>query len=488
MSFRTIGIDYTARVLFQDTPEPLVPQRSQVHDTSTGPAMPHNNAPQPQLNSQAIASNSSRLPFSINDLAPASERQYRSPHQSTYRPPTPPPEDDDYEAMDWTPSQYSTLRPSSLLQSSSTALQQQQQQQQPNPFRGHLPPDIVSMEHRIRNPPNKPTFRKASETQKQNFFRNPKQIASRDLDYLSDTATEYEPSITESTFEPTPARKLFADPKLRLPSDRQAVTGLESILSRAFTLDDEPPEIRVRHQQQARAQAIARSDIKGHHGPWHRLPVIILLVAACFVWKNTLGPSVASDNLQIRLATLLISGLASVRSIAILLQQDSNYSSGSDMVIFITELLASVALATVIREPSADSLSAIRPGALVTAGFTLMAFMAAQEMWIFGLDLWTAWSNSERSAVGDYTPTTAPDPITLALPSIAEIPSPTEDKRFAQFQPKKSITQPPMEVARRSTRLQMEQSPSTGTGFRGLSLGGTPSNAQRRRGNRDGMW
>lgn len=482
MSFRAISIDYSPRVVFQDSPEPLIARRCQQETTDVEPQKPDNFLYEPKPYS--TQRNSRVQPFSINDLAPASRQQYPLSFQSPYQPPTPPPDEDDDGAMDWTPSQQASLRPATLYRPSNSAVQQTQQ----TPFRGHLPADVVSVEHRLRNPPNKPTFRKASESTKQNFFRTPKTKSYRDYDDTSDPGTEYELSIAE-TVTPGPAR--FADPKLRLPFG-QPDTGLERLLANTFSLDDEPQEVRALKRQ---AAPEARSFNRNIFIQWHRVPMFILLVTSYFFWTNTLKPSLEVYQQQFRLATLFVTGVSSIRSIILMLPKHGPNWSESNLLLFTSELLASTTLAYAVRRPLTALSSSADSGLLGSTASRFVALMAVQELYMLSRDIGDAWKHHK---ILDSSATT-PNPSVEPLPSLGQPPIIREESETPTIASGTStaMTKRYTVPVSRSTRSRTRE--SLGTGFGSLSLDGNArseqlsgmgslSLGQQRRRNRGGMW
>lgn len=389
--------------------------------------------------------------------------------------------------MDWTPSQQSTLRPATLYRPSSSAIQQPQE----NPFRGHLPADVVSQEHRLRNPPNKPIFRKASETSKQNFFRTPRRNG-RDLDNASDVGTEYEPSLADNL---SPVGPTFADPKLHLQSDQTPVTGLERLLASAFSLSDEPPAILAAQQEQAQARHAGQTFIIGGYAKWYRLPVLLFFTASYFFWTGALKPSLAAYEVQFRLATLFVAALASIRSLVLALRKDMVSWNGSDILLFTVEFMASVALIVTIGDSTEGSFA--NHGILRGAGKTLIAILAVQELWLISQDVRTALRNAKtpsgQISAADPAPSVAPH----ALHSQQSARRIEEDapRQTASAVVKAGANQP------RSTRSRTRHggSANPGNGLGGLSLGEDNRNdqlasmdslnlGQPRRQNRNGMW
>lgn len=490
MSLRTIGIDYNPRVVFQDSPEHSIPRQAQSGTSSFG--LTSSNDIRYQPIPPTASGNPGTRPFSINDLAPASRQQFPTSYQPPYQPPTPPPDDDDEEAMDWTPSQPSTLRPATLYQPSSLAVLEPQQ----NPFRGHLPADIVSQEHRLRNPPNKPTFRKASEVSKKDFFRTPRKDAP-DFDGATDASTEYEPSLADTISTAGPK---FADPKLHLQSDQTPVTGLERLLASTFSLSDEPSQIQAAQQQEVQAHHDGQTFTYSGSAQWHRLPMLLLLTISYFVWTNTLKPSLIVYELQFRLAALFVAALASVRSLYLALLRDMSAWSGSDLMIFGAELFASITLMLAIRDPSEGSVWNARHGTLETAGSTLIAILGLQEMWMLSLDVRTALRDTKTPLASIPAPNPT-DPAPLAAPPCPDQQPPARRRRTGASSELSSAVVQRDANRPRSTRSRAahKSSAAPNSGFGGLSLGedddenqiprtNSLSLGQPRRHNRNAMW
>ena len=489
MSFRAISIDYTPQVIFQDGPGSLSPQESQLtaakisseaFNSSTPRAMPYTTQVRPGNGK-----------FMINDLAPKVESQFPITTQPPYQPPTPPPEENDDEAMDWTPSQQATLRPATSYRATNSAMQLTQQ----TPFRGHLPADVVSMEHRLRNPPNKPTFRKASDTQKQNFFRTPKRITYRDTDTNSDAGTEYEPSLAEIT---SPAEARFADPKFRFQPDQPADTGLERLLANGFSLHDGPPEIRAIQQGQAfeSAQTEAQPTIAVTVIRWHRIPIFILLITLLCYHAGTLKPPLAVHEMPLRQGSLLISALASIRSLVLVFFTATAVWSGSDLVIYALELITSIILLLLPGESARGSSLTVNHASLDAFCSILVAVIAVQELWMITLSFRTSNASNQTLATPAPDPNPSPEPQAVRHHPITR-------KRVEPQPPSLDLvrtTHPRDDVTQRTTRSRTNDNNAfVGNGFGSLSLGengrtghiadfGSLSLGQPRRKDRNGVW
>lgn len=264
ISFRSIRTDYNTRVLFQESSEPLVARRAQ-QTSSIAESNQPNGDPYTSL------AKPSTRPFSIDDFAPRLQQQPPS-----YQPLTPPPDENDDEAMDWTPSQETNFRPTSIYRSLGSAVQLAEQSQE-SPFHGRLPRNIVSQNHRLRNPPNQPTFRKASTKQKQAFFNSPDKRAGRDED--SDAVSIAETTVTDMS----PMR--FTTPRFFPQSDHQAETGLEDILARSFTIAEEPAEVRQNQKKGQTVEGQRRLAASGSVN-WTRMLICCIILGFCVLWAH----------------------------------------------------------------------------------------------------------------------------------------------------------------------------------------------------------
>ena len=179
--------------------------------------------------------------------------------------------------MDWTPSQETNFRPTDIYRSMDSAVQQRERIQE-SPFYGRLPPNIVSQNHRLRNPPNQPTFRIASSKQKQAFFNPPDKRGRRDEDSDADSVAE----TTVTDFSPMK----FTSPKFFPQSDHHAETGLEDILARSFTIAEEPAEIRE-NQKMRRTVEDQRRLATIDSVNWTRMLLCCIVLGFCVLWAHT---------------------------------------------------------------------------------------------------------------------------------------------------------------------------------------------------------
>ena len=280
ISYRTVHIDSTPKVIFHDSPQP---RRSQQHTVMQAPLVTHSSTPS-TLTSASFKHNATSVTgqFPIDRLASPSSRTYTS----SYQPPTPPPEDD-ADKMDWTPAKdtFNPSNPVRLPHSSPLTVE-------PSPFHGRLPLPPMSKARYLRNPPKKATFRKTPAAQQQRFFGD---IMS------SVSATSYDRDEAENESQddldvkrPTPVgNRLNMDrPEFFAQTDLEADTGLESLIKGVFSLADDPPEIRAERERQIHEQRIFQEDqnlrvsITGRiRAPWERIVSITLLSLACLSWS-----------------------------------------------------------------------------------------------------------------------------------------------------------------------------------------------------------
>ncbi|KAI9733252.1 MAG: hypothetical protein M1834_003336 [Cirrosporium novae-zelandiae] len=168
-------------------------------------------------------------PFPVEKLAP----QRQISQSQSFQIPTPPYETDN-DAMDWTPSQ----QPANLLSASLRPRNQPPPPLVPSPFHGRLPPAPIAPAHKLRNPPNQPTFQPTHPQTQQNFFQSVTNRPKFDANGTRNNKVRHD-------YQEAP-QKLF------LPTLDGGTTGLESLLENTFTLADEPVEIRSMKQQRQR--------------------------------------------------------------------------------------------------------------------------------------------------------------------------------------------------------------------------------------------
>lgn len=116
----------------------------------------------------------------------------------------------------------------------------------PSPFHGHLPPEPVSQAHRLRNPPNKPSFQRAPESRQKAFTESIMGKSSLGDDKSIDGSSPLRPTDIQ-----------MAPP--RFFASRQEETGLESLFTGLVSLSDEPSEVRQPHPSPLASSPAARS-------------------------------------------------------------------------------------------------------------------------------------------------------------------------------------------------------------------------------------
>ena len=248
VAYRTAYIGKKPKISFQDKYEPLVQPKQRREPVA---AQTHWISP---LNSQSSVSPAPPT-FPFHKFSTRKE-----PEIPPYQPPTPPPEDDETDAMDVdTPKKNYNLGPS-------IHRQPQVMQHGPSPFYGKLPPAPISQEHRLRNPPNKPSFQKTSPEMQEKFFQS---MTGRTKNIANASKSKPEPIMRE--------QRLFTE------RDRKdAETGLESWFSDFFTLGEVPQSV-ARPAIQVPQDAISlnpyfaklRSQI---------VPVLVLFMSSC-MWS-----------------------------------------------------------------------------------------------------------------------------------------------------------------------------------------------------------
>lgn len=269
ISFRPIRIDYTPRVIFQDlTPERLVASGTRPVPTGFDQGASSDLA-------QDLNTHTYRTGFSINDFAPQTQPPIPAP--APYRPLTPPTDEEGDRDMDWTPS-HATLPPAPLYRPTRPTAQQPQS----GPFHGHLPANVVSPAHRLRNPPNQPKFRSASMIKDQMRFKPlPKS--------MQDNASETSGIVSLSAADLSPMK--IAEPRFFPDSDRREETGLENLFSNVFSIAEDPAEVRAAQQLRAHSPTPARSSRTSIIYQWC-LPLILVLALAAALkyqpWQKAL--------------------------------------------------------------------------------------------------------------------------------------------------------------------------------------------------------
>ena len=283
--------------------------------------------------------------------------------------------------MDWTPTQQ-PFRPVA----SAHTLQPTPTRVQPSPFYGRLPPAPMSQAHQLRNPANQSTFRRTSAVQRRNFFKRMTNRESATGDDDSEYQdSEYDPDydrVTNSPMSPASHRSGMAPPKFFPQSDYHTDTGLESIFNAAFSLGDEPMEVRAAREG-CEGQIVEHGYHSATRAKWQRIVSILLLLLACLAWS--FSSTHATMALSLRLGALGIA--ATVAGIELLeaMQVDKAYWRLSDILVFAVELAFAVILGTAVN--SSSKLTAYTDDSLGTGPMWLLGGMVIQEMLMFAHQL-----------------------------------------------------------------------------------------------------
>lgn len=404
--------------------------------------------PQRRPDSYQTQSSAYQRPFSVNDLAP------NRPYQSPYNPPTPPPEDNEAEAMDWTPSQQS-LPPATLYR------QLKPTRVEPSPFYGRLPQTPKSQAHKLRNP-NQPTFQKASSAQKQNFFKRPHRQS--DWDEVSELASDTE-SVDTRIDRSEVGSPQFAPPKFFPGSDFLQDTGLESIFSQTFSIAEEPDNLNIARERRGQFN---RSP---HPNPVVQLACVLFLPISILAWWYATRTSLVTF---LRFASLGIAVIVAGRGLLRCMQRNEDHWSWIGMLFYTSELCFTTVLggAVKLQYTNADS------NGLRLIGLGLLGFMLLQESWIM--------FSTMRHVPKRYPSNPTPTPDDSQIPKATSQAPPSKSSAAVDTRPsRRSSTSTSSTLSSRqqssvpsslsgrtarSSRSRLADSPSS-TGFGGLSLG-----------------
>ena len=209
--------------------------------------------------------------------------------------------DTSLEEMDWTPSQ-SSLQRQLFNPTRSTHIQPFSQVPtvpEPNPFRTKIPQAPFSPAHRLRNPPNPPRLRVASEERKENFFKN---ITERkETLRLGDGTAEADQKRYDGGF----TRQTFFPPQ---PQNEEE-SRLADLLT-GFSLGD--PEIAIK---KSASQSRTRHAYQG-----------LVLLFAFFLWNQALYHHAEhSYNVMLLvMATCLAIGSRTILDNSVLFEKDKH--------------------------------------------------------------------------------------------------------------------------------------------------------------------
>ncbi len=435
ISFRSIQIELAPRVLFQGSDAPLIPEPEGIQ------GLTQRDQPQPghrQLETSEIKSAVQSRPFTLQDLAPDHSRSPVLPHN----PPTPPPDEDGVEEMDWSPSQQ-PLPPPSKYQMPVPNITQ------PSPFYGHLPPTPISQAHRLRNPPQQPPFRKATATQKQGFFG--RRISHLESDNTSEASTTDSP--IKSIIKSRVSSPQMAQPKFHYQAPNEMDTGLESIFSKAFSLAEEPREVRVARENK---QKLADGHTDDGMNPKLQALSYITLALSIIAWL--LAPKIPHWGVRVRLACLGVVSIVAGRGLIETMRRGKVYWIWSDIFVYGSEFCLATFLGRAIKFPLQEGNTDV----VSLAGVVFLGAMFLQELWI-----WISKLGKGVTVVGE--PNKRPPTEQPVLKS-------SSPKKENQSDAKAAVVAQPSSpvMSRRTTRSEtrLERNKAAANGLVGLNLGG----------------
>lgn len=319
--------------------------------------------------------------------------------------------------MDWTPSQQD-FQP--IIKPPATILTIQQ----PSPFYGRLPPNPLSQAHKLRNPPNQPTFRLATEAQKQSFFN--RRRSHMDRDNMSEASTDCFDSPMKQSEVGSPR---FAEPRFFPPSDHERNTGLESIFSNSFSIAEEPREVREAREEVEMQQSTDKTSRSVMSRNFQAVSFISLGVSVP-AW--TFAPSIPSQTGQIRFVCPAVAAIVAGRGLFESVRRDKAYWRWSDMFIYSLELCSSVFLSKASSKPAPKKGGEEDIDGLRMVGVVFLGIMFLQELWI-----WI--SNLERispvSASASGASQTPPPPSSSPPPPLITDSAPTKKIFFLKQSP-----------------------------------------------------
>ena len=361
ISYRTVQMDYRPRVIFQDYTEPLTSYQTETRNDSKHM--------QPESNTEIVRPQPQRS-FPISHLAPAPQR-----YAHAYQPPTPPPDELEDNAMDWTPSQ-EPLRPVQTIR----IFRSLPVSSRPSPFYGNLPSAPISQAHRVRNPPIQPTVLQRASNQQQNSFKRFTGLGSTDtVDDKYRSASQDDDETPAPSVAPTPQRMLIAPPRFFPQSDSRADTGLESLFTAAFSIKDEPVEVQVTRGRPV-VDVSSRISPDAARATWLRIFNICLLGVACLAWSIASTRRDFTENL--RLIAMAAVAVVAIRGLLDSMRMDKDFWSFNEILLSFIELAVTIYIGILVRSPQigGDLLQSYIPG-----GF--LGFMVIQEMVLCGQEL-----------------------------------------------------------------------------------------------------
>lgn len=394
----------------------------------------------PNLN-KAHQSSAYKPPLSLNDLAPKTQKQPALDH-----PPTPPPEDEEAETMDWSPSQKALPPARTYLQAKPVP--------EPSPFYGRLPPAPKSQAHKLRNPTIPSSYPVPSE--KENFFNRQHEIDEHD---------EYSEIGTEAdalSRRPSVASPAFAPPRF-FPQSTETDTGLESIFSRAFNIDERPHEIRSALQQ---SESTPRSSPRGNPvAIILRLISIFSLSISAAAWSN--ARKRPNSTVHIQLSSLSAAILIAFLGIMQTIQRTDYPWRWIDIIIYSSEIGFAAMIGSAIQTNTIDY-DRLRLSSLI-----LLWVMILQECLVLASKL---FNTRQSSQIEQPPPSQGSNPSSQpqqqSPPTTPRTLPPESFSCFASIAPSEDLPHS-KRVSRSKARIENRNTPGTNTTskFGGLSLG-----------------
>lgn len=302
ISLRTVNVDRGPRISFPDTNIPLAtgssPDQSSVNKQTTIPRNQSGFYSQPNPAS-------TNQPFSIDRLAAGSNSQ-GSQANTPYQSPTPPPEEDesydDPDAMEWTPTQ-ETFRPSHRVNPAEVTASFPVP-----PFSSfkRLPPAPRAPAAKLRTavPASKPSFKSHSEEPQNSFKR-----------FTTQTSIGRQEEAEKSQKNDM----VISPPQFFPEAGQSASTGLESLFDAAFSIRDEPVEVRgtldeqTRHPSSSSSQSAHRRQTSAA-APYINILSIILRILALFTWNYSVKQPFQLSAVGINVISTLAAAIPGIPS------------------------------------------------------------------------------------------------------------------------------------------------------------------------------
>ena len=390
-------------------------------------------------------------------------------HPPAYQPPTPPLDDDDSEAMDWTPSQENKiLRPATSYRTFDAV-------PQPISYRASVSTDALSQSHSLRNSQTQPLLRSSFGTRNKEFIKTPTKYAMRDASDESPFATPYEPSLVAGSPDLSPIK--FAQPRFFPQTDREDL-GLESIMANNFSLAEEPHEVRARRPR-GQGRSETQSGMVHVHSQWHGLVALFLLAISCTIWISAPISSFAAFGLHFRLAALSIAALVILKSLLLAVCMTSERSV-SDIMLLAFELITTIVFGATLRHRAVAFSPDGSIGSLETPGITLIAALIAQEAWMLYSGDW-----ARQMSNGEVSSPSAPQSTAASGEEDRQRPFAGGSVSSIKQGPKAGMRTGSLGLhipasSQRTTRSNMHSANDTGAqnGFSSLSLGGQTRDEQ----------